>query len=560
MTRNRRRILLLVGLLTAAMGLLNIALAVLPSPAAGFEDIVPTVARQGSRFVLLLLGITLIVTARSLIRGKRLGWLVAVAAVGLSAAAHSVKDVDLLGAAASGALLATLLLTQPMFRARSDPPTAARGLVVFLLGLGAAVLYGTLGLYFLDQEFRQPIPLATAFKDSLRLVFILPSASVQPITSHGSWLIDSVRVFFLAVLLFSLSRLLNPVIHRVTVGRTEHERVRHILEKYGRSSISFFALLPDKSYYFSASGDAVLAYKVMGSTAVVMGDPIGDPAEFPEMIGAFLEQCDLDDWAPCFHQATPDYLEMYRSLGLKALKIGEEAVIDLEHFDLEGKDAKHLRNVLNRFTKEGFQARLLQPPFSDAVLRELREVSDEWLAQPGRRERTFTVGRFEDSYVRHSPVMAVYDPTGSVVGFANIIPSYRLPEGNFDLMRYRRDAPRNTVDFLFLSLASHFKEAGHSGMNLGLAPFSGLGGDGAMPVVQQAMKLLYEYGSYLFRYRGLREFKAKFHPRWEPRYLIYRSDWQLPGLALAVARAGELRHGLRLPRQAAVTEVHPVPG
>ena len=551
--------LFLIGLLTAAMGVLNIVLAVLPSPVGGFEDIVPTVVRQGSRFVLLLLGVTLIVTARSLTRGKRLGWFVAVAAVGLSAAAHTVKDVDLLGAATSSGLLGTLLLTQPLFPARSDPPTAARGFLVFLLGFAAAVLYGTLGLYFLDQEFREPISLSRALGDSLRLVFILPSASVQPVTSHGSWLIDSVRVFFLAVLLFSLSRVLNPVVHRATVGRTERERVGHILEKHGRSSISFFALLPDKSYFFSPSGDAVLAYKVIGSTAVVMGDPIGEPARFPDLGAAFLEQCDLDDWAFCFHQATPDYLEVYRNLGLRALKIGEEAVIDLEHFDLEGKEAKHLRNVLNRFTKEGFQARLLQPPLSDEVLHELRAVSDEWLAQRGRRERTFTVGRFEDSYIRHLPVMAVYDPTGAIIGFANIIPSYRLPEGNFDLMRYRRDAPRNTVDFLFLSLASHFKEAGHSGMNLGLAPFSGLGDDGAMPVVRQAMKLLYEYGSYLFRYKGLREFKAKFHPRWEPRYLIYRSDWQLPGLALAVARAGELRHGLRFPRQAAITEAHPAP-
>jgi phosphatidylglycerol lysyltransferase len=315
--------------------------------------------------------------------------------------------------------------------------------------------------------------------------------------------------------------------------------VRGLLLRYGHSSIAFFALLPNKVYFFSRGGNAVLAYKVVGSTAVVMGDPVGEESEFPELIGSFQEHCDLNGWAHAFHQTTPRYLQLYARHGLKALKIGEEGIVNVQEFTVDGHAVKHLRSTMNYFVRGGYRAEVLHPPHGLPLLRRLREISDEWLAQGQRRERTFTLGYFDEALLQECDIMVARAQDDTIVAFANIIPSYQLPEGNFDMLRYGPE-PKRVADFLYVSLIDYFRQCGYGGMNLGLAPFSGLHRNGAMSPAEHALDLVYRRGSFLFRYRGLREFKEKFLPAWEPRYLVYSSELQLPGIALVVTRAGEL--------------------
>jgi hypothetical protein len=336
-------------------------------------------------------------------------------------------------------------------------------------------------------------------------------------------------------------QIVRPVIYRAYTTRRERERVRDLLERYADSSIAYFALLPDKSYFFSDNGDSVIVYKTVGASAIAMGDPIGDEAEFPELVRSFQEYCELNGWAYAFHQARPKYLPLYERHRLKYLKIGEEAVVPTEEFSLEGHEMKRLRSTIARFEREGYRAEVLSPPHDAALLRRLREISDEWLALGKRRERTFTLGYFDESTLQESDVMVARAPDGDIVAFANIIPSYRMAEGNFDLLRYSGEL-HGLSDFLHVSLINHFRREGRPGINLGLAPFSGIERGEARSPVGRAMRLLYSYGNFLFRSKGLREFKGKFRPRWEPRYLIYSGDLQLPGIALAVARAGELRN------------------
>ena len=137
--------------------------------------------------------------------------------------------------------------------------------------------------------------------------------------------------------------------------------------------------------------------------------------------------------------------------------------------------------------------------------------------------------------------MAARAPDERIVGFANIIPSYQSSEGTFDMLRYLEE-PKAVADFLCIAMIDYFRERGFSGMSLGLSPFSGLDVERPKSPAERAMSLLYRRGTFLFRYTGLRGFKEKFQPAWEPRYLIYSSELQLPGIALAVARAGELRN------------------
>jgi len=537
---------------TLALGLFNLYLTALPAPFSGFgqfEDVIERNVLNGSRFVLVIDGVLLLATVPGLLHGKRAAWAVALAGSAVSVVAHPLKNVDLWGTLASVSLAGALIGARPQFPARSDPPSARRGVVLLVAGLAAVFLYSMMGLYLLDRQFRYPVSFVTALRDSFRLLFIVPTTDVTPRTRHGVWFLDSVRVAFVTVMVLGVTQIFAPVIRRASVGRLERDRVRELLERYGGSSIAHFALLPDKAYFFSDEGSAVLAYRVIGSTAVVMGDPIGDESQFPALIDAFREHCELDGWAFAFHQATPRYLDLYAKRGLKALKIGEEGVVPLADFTLSGHATKHLRATMNRFAREGYRAELLQPPHPPPLLRELREVSDEWLAHGQRRERTFTLGQFDAAALQECALIVARAPDGRIAGFANILPSYASSEGNFDMLRYRAE-PKAVADFLSVSLIEHFRARGLAGMNLGLSPFSGMDVDPPRSPAERAMSLLYRRGTFLFRYTGLREFKEKFGPVWEPRYLIYASELQLPGVALAVARAGELHRAphIEVPR------------
>ncbi len=547
-SRPRRTERRLIAAMVIALGLVNIAIAALPHPILGygqFRHLVPRDIVNGGRFVLVILGILLAATAPGLWTGKRVAWVIAIACAGGSTAANSIKDVNLVGMSAGIAAILALADTRQAFPARSDPPSALRGLVMLVCGLTLVFAYSTLGLYFLNREFVHHISLAQALRDSVRLMFIVPATEAAPKTRHGSWFVDSVRVAFLFVIVLGLLQLIRPVIYRRYTTRREREQVRDLLEKYGNSSIAYFALLPDKLYFFSYGGNAVIAYKTVGANAIALGEPIGDQKEFPALLATFVEYCDLNGWACAFHQVRPQYLGLFDSFELKTLKIGEEAIVPTAEFSLEGHEMKRLRSTMARFEREGYHTEVLSPPHDGQLLQRLHQISDEWLAMGKHRERTFTLGNFDDSMLQELDIMVARGRNGRIEAFASIVPSYRMPEGNFDMLRYGGES-YGVSDFLHVSLINYFRDRGRPGMTLGLAPFSGIEHGDTRSPVGRAMQLLYTYGGFLFRSRGLREFKGKFRPRWEPRYLVYAGDLQLPGIALAVARAGELpQHGAR---------------
>src|SRR6185295_8225417 len=156
----------------------------------------------------------------------------------------------------------------------------------------------------------------------------------------------------------------------------------------------FFKIWPDKSFFFSASGRSFVAFSVGNNFAVVLGDPAGPPEEFPALIQRFSEFCRLNGWRLAFHQATPEILGIYRRQGFRRFKVGDDAIVDLTAFTLEGKARKDVRSKFNQLEKTGIHVERYDAPVPPGVLQQLKEVSDEWLQLPGRRERGFTLGLF----------------------------------------------------------------------------------------------------------------------------------------------------------------------
>ncbi|WP_322818915.1 phosphatidylglycerol lysyltransferase domain-containing protein [Tepidiforma sp.] len=536
--RRRRRI---AAAAVAFDALLGFGLAIVHHPPIVIGPLhraFPVEAVVTSRFLLVLASLAQVGSVNGLLRGKRQAWTIATLGALVAVACFQVKRADLVGIAGSGATAVLLLLWAPLFPARSDPATVRRGLAWFAFGTLGAFAYGMVGLFVLDRHFRGSESLRAIAEDTLRLVLIIPEANAEPVGRHGRWFLDSVRLVMVASLTVGTWQVLAPVRYRLAEEQRELERVRAILERWGTTSLAYFHLMPDKSHFFARSGEAFIGYRVVRGVAVALGGPVGEPGASREVAREFIEFCELNGWMACFHQCTPTEGALLQELGLRTLKIGEEAVVRLEGFQLAGKSFKHIRNVTNRLEREGYTVEELPQPLADAVLAELRAVSDAWLAHGRHRERQFTLGWFDEQYLRQTRVLVLRSPEGRIEAFANLLPPFASRIGNFDLMRRRPDAPDGAMDYLFVRMAELFRGEGMEGMSLGFAPLANVDEGG---VKGQVLRWLYAYGERFFNFKGLRAFKAKWGPEWEPRYLVYGSDGDLPAVALAVALVGERR-------------------
>lgn len=537
-----KRDTLLIGvatLVTLLSGFLNLISLVRPlSIAPAFIDL-PLVA--ASRLLTLLVGLVLVVSAVNVYRRRRLAYYVVLGLAAVAALAQLSARPDPVGLLGPLLLLLLLLLlagTRQLFTARTGRPDLHRTLVRIGLALLAALLYGTVGFWWLGpRDFGRAFSPADAVVETVRYLLLLGDPALIARTAFGRWFLYSlswVTVFLLAYLLYSFFR---PIAYQLNTRPHERARAAALLKLYGRSAEDYFKLWPDKSYFFSSGGDCVVAYGVAGSFAVVLGDPVGPAGEIGEATAEFLAFCQENGWGMAFHNALPDFLPVYETLGLHRLQIGEEALVDLTTFTLQGKHGRWLRKTVNKLEREGITLELIPPPLSEEVLAEAQKVSDEWLQIPDRRERTFTLGRFIREYVQQTPLLVARDARERMVAFVNIIPSYAPGQATADLMRRRSDAPNGIMDYLFIKLFDYNKAQGFGSFSLGLAPLSGyeeLGEEATLE--EKVLRSLSQRLAFLFRFGGLRQYKGKFATDWQPHYAVYRSPLDLPRYERALSR------------------------
>ncbi len=281
---------------------------------------------------------------------------------------------------------------------------------------------------------------------------------------------------------------------------------------------SFLALTGDKRFLVSASGQAFLMYQVQGNSWIVMGDPVGERAEWPDLLWLIRERADAAQGRLLLYQVSTDVLPIAIDLGLQLIKYGEEARVDLSSFTLDGPDAKRLRYSQGRAVREGACFEIVSAADIGPILPELRQISDAWLAAKSHTEKAFSVGRFDPSYLLKFDC-AVVRLKGKIIAFANIWATPNRNEISIDLMRHVEVMPNGTMDFLFISLMRWGQKHGYRWFTLGLAPLSGIEARRLAPMWARAGAFLYRHGDSFYGFEGLRAYKDKFSPVWEPRYI-----------------------------------------
>jgi len=484
----------------------------------------------------LFMGLTLLYVSLYLRRGKWTAWLSAViiyVAMLLLTATRLFLDVGPehheLAYILRGILLPSLLLfglVQQMqhFKVKSDLRSFAFSLRFIVLVLGVTFIYGVSGMILMDRsDFHREITFGEAAHQTVDQ-FGLTTDELVPHTRRAKVFLDSLSVISAASVGYGLISLFQPIRARLSNESASRKLATRLLKHYGGNSEDFFKLWPrDKHYFFALSQKSGVAYNVHRGVVVTVGDPFGDPKEFPRLLQEFDEFCRTNDWQPAFIHTVPKYNHLYKTHGYGLQKIGEEAIISLDTFTATTIRGKYFRQINNRFTKNGYYVEMLRPPHNTEIIERLHEISDEWLQQPGRTERGFLMGWFSEAYMDQCNVVVLRDSQGDIQAFLNQVTSYDVQEANFDFLRHASDAPSNSNDFLLMEFAKQLHQEGFTRLNMGLCPLSGLDeNDEARSVIDNALRFVYANGDRFYSFSGLRRFKSKYDPQWESRYIAYR--------------------------------------
>lgn len=346
-----------------------------------------------------------------------------------------------------------------------------------------------------------------------------------------------------AVLIVLTARMLRPTRLRSTTATADQLDAAAPIVAESKCSSAGLALLGDKSLLFDDEGEGFVMYAVEGRTWVSMGEPVAAKEETQvDLLWRFREVCDTYGASSVFYQVPTEHLPYYLDLGLSLVKFGEEARVPLEEFTLKGKAGKRQRKVRNSAQREGWTFEVLPAGSSNEHLTELKEISDAWLADKKTKEKGFSLGFFDPDYLARFP-LALVRHEGRILAFANVWGSGQQNELSVDLMRYRPDGPAGTMNYLFLELMLHGKAEGYRWFNLGMAPLSGLEDRTNAPLWGKFGSFLYSHGEEFYNFQGLREFKDRFKPVWEPKYIAYPAETPLPVVLAALAKltSGGLR-------------------
>jgi phosphatidylglycerol lysyltransferase len=300
-----------------------------------------------------------------------------------------------------------------------------------------------------------------------------------------------------------------------------------------RDTYANLALLGDKELLFSDNGNAIIMYGIEGRSWVALGDPVGPKEEWSELVWRFGELSDRHAGWTVFYQVKAENVHLYLDLCLTLQKLGEEARVRLESFSLEGLK-KTMRHSYRKVNSEGAVFEVIPAENVPSMMSDLKLISDGWLQDKNTREKGFSLGYFDPDYIQRFPV-AVVRKDGQLVAFTNILNGADMEEMSVDLMRFLPEAPSGSMDFLFISLMLWGKTQGYRWFNLGMAPFSGLDNRALAPLWNRMGSLLFRRGEYFYNFQGLRLYKEKFNPVWEPRYLASPAGLALPRILANIA-------------------------
>ncbi len=527
------------ALLLFALGIVNIISELTPAiheRVLWLRNFLPVDAIVVSNYFVLVLGLILLVTASFMLKGLKSAWYLSVFLTVVSFIGNLSKAADYEEALLALFVLGVLIYTRKDYYIRNNPKLRTVGVQTAVLSIVAVILYSVVGFYYLDKKhFNIDFSLWQSIGYAIENYFLVGSSDLIPVDRFASRFILSINVSGFLSLAFLFYTLVRPYILKNTPSKEELERPNHLLNAYGNSALDYFKTYQDKMIFEPEGLDAFISYRIAGNFAVVLENPVAGGADcMRECIRLFDRFCYENGLKSFYYRVPEASLPVYKSLKKKSMFLGQEGVVDLSQFSLEGGARKSIRNAISKVKERGYKILFHFPPIKDGQLQKIKSVSDDWLVDTGRSEIIFSQGMFDWEELKQQTLITVENSEEKVVAFLNIIPDYAKGESTYDLLRKTKDAPNGVMDYILVEMFSHLKSEGFGTVNLGFAPMSGL--KDPTKFSEKSMKFAYEKLRNFAHYKGMREYKEKFATVWYNKYLVYDHDYDLMQVPRALSK------------------------
>ncbi|WP_217235007.1 phosphatidylglycerol lysyltransferase domain-containing protein [Streptomyces sp. AC555_RSS877] len=553
----------LVGRACALVGLVDIAAGVFPrfrhSRMHTMAEVLPGALGPFAAALSISVGVLLLLLAHGLKRHKRRAWRAAVVLLPAGAVAQFTYRHSLVGVLISLALLAPLLRHRDQFAALPDPRSRWRALANFvLMGAGSLALGLVIVSVHPDRMVGDP-----SLADRIAHVLYGLFGFEGPVDYQGdtSWTVAmSLGALGLLTAVTTIYLALRPEHPAARLTEEDEARLRVLLAKHGgRDSLGHFALRRDKAVVFSPSGKAAVTYRVVSGVMLASGDPIGDVEAWPGAIERFMDEARAHSWTPAVMGCSETGGEVWtRETGLDALELGDEAVVDVADFSLAGRAMRNVRQMVKRIERAGYETRVRRVrDLGDAELDRIRRAAEDWRGTDTERGFSMALGRIGDAADGDCLIATAHKADdrpgqyGDLKAILHFVP-WGTNGASLDLMRRDRSADPGMNELLIVAALQAAPRLGIEHVSLNFAMFrSALArGEkiGAGPVLR-AWRGLLVFLSRWFQIESLYKFNAKFQPRWEPRFVVYRASGDLPRIGFAAMQAeGFVNLALPLPR------------
>jgi lysyl-tRNA synthetase class 2 len=532
------RLVFLLGLLNIASGLLH--------RHRRFEDLtqdfLPPFGAASVAVVGIGVGFGMLVMARGLRQRKQRAWTVVVALLCAAATLHLVRGTEPVQVVVSALVVVALLVSRRQFVGVADP-RSRRSLPVVLAALVAgAWATGVLAILGEPRDLVRPWTIPEVLRQALMGLVGLPGPlRFSPAASATESRVVLLELGLLVAVTITAAFLRSSG-RAETSSPEDRERLRALLRRHGQAdSLGYFATRDDKTYVFSPSGKAAIAYAVVSGVCLASGDPIGDVEAWTGAIAAWLRLATERAWMPAVLGASERGAEVYRRIGFDALEIGDEAVVEVDEFTLEGRSMRTVRQAVNRGRRAGYQVSVDRiGDLSEGRLHDLRQETDQWRTSGGN-ERGFSMAlsRFAAPIDRDCLIVQTRSAAGNLAVVLQLVP-WGDDGLSLDLVRRRPQLENGVMELSIAELLKVAASRGITRVSLNFAMFrSSLArGEriGAGPFLRAWVRLLLVLSRW-WQIASLYRANAKFRPRWEPRFLCFALARDLGPIAWAALQA-----------------------
>lgn len=489
-----------------------------------------------------IIGFALVIISYRLFKKVRTAWIITICLIPLSLFLHIIGSsrhitifecIELL-------IILFLIFNRKDYQRAADPINRKWGILLAFISISLVILNSTIGLFIIKPHTGYLKDFFDAVVDSFQLLFFMDVSYIEPKTMAAVIFGRTEIILNWVSIVAALFLILKPLVYQPIITKMDKDHVRALLKAYGRNPTSYLALEDNIKYFFGTTVEGAIAYRIAGTVAVCLGDPICRLEDTVLLLSQFISFCKQNDHDICFCEVTADILKYFSDIGFGITKYGEEAMFDLTKYNLSGGKTAQIRSAIHHSDRLGISVIEYAPTIQrDKQLEEqIGSVSEEWLKIKKSSELSFMLGSISLNNPMDRRYFVALDENKNVLGFIVFVPFAGGKGYMTDVTRRRKDAPVGVMEKIIITAFEKMREEQVEWGSMALAPLYNVeSSDEQKTFINAILKYIYEHMNHLYGFKGLYQYKKKYAPTcWEPRYLAYYPNSFTPQIAYAIVK------------------------